>query len=71
MTFISIEDAPADQEEIAQSPRTIPCSWCGQIIHLNGEELALAICQNCYTRMLADFVDQQRMRQAPVNSSDR
>ena len=71
MTFIEIEDAFADYEVIAQKDRTVKCSWCGVIIHLDGKELALAMCQSCYERMLADFVHQQQLNQAPTHASDR
>jgi len=65
MTFIEIEDALPDQrEELATGAGlTVKCSWCGEIIHLHGQELALAMCQACYERMLADFLRAQQMKQ--------
>jgi len=72
MTFIEIEDAPADNEVVTtQVHQTVKCSWCGEIIHLNGKELALAMCKDCYARMLADFVRQRQMTQTPAHASDR
>jgi len=67
-----IEDALSDEEEIAQrNGLTVKCSWCGEIIHLDGKELALAMCQACYEQMLAEFLRAQQMNQADTNASDR
>jgi hypothetical protein len=44
MTLLEIEDALTDEEELGQqNGMTVKCSWCGEIIRLNGSELALAI----------------------------
>jgi len=67
-----IEDAPSDEEKIAQrNGLTVKCSWCGEIIRLDGKELALAMCQGCYEQMLAEFLRAQQMNQADTNASDR
>jgi hypothetical protein len=73
MTFIEIEDALPDQREglATENGLTVKCSWCGEIIHLHGQALALAMCQACYERMLADFVQAQQMKERPVHASDR
>ena len=72
MTYLLIEDALSDEEEIAQrNGLTVKCSWCGEIIHLDGKELALAMCQACYEQMLADFLRAQQMNQPDTNASDR
>ena len=72
MTFLMIEDALTDAAELAtQNHLTIKCSWCGEIIRLEGEELALAMCQSCYERMLAEFLQAQQMNQANAHASDR
>ena len=72
MTYLMIEDAPSDEEEIAQrNGLTVKCSWCGEIIHLDGKELALAMCQACYEQMLAEFLRAQQMNQPDTNASDR
>jgi Zn finger protein HypA/HybF involved in hydrogenase expression len=54
MTLTLVEDTLSEEEqlELLASP-TVKCSWCGQIIRLDGEELALAMCPSCYERMLA------------------
>jgi hypothetical protein len=64
MTFIELEEAAIDQKERErQNDRTVKCGWCGDIIRLDGKELALAICQICYERMLADFRRQQQLNE--------
>ena len=72
MTLLQIEDALSDEDELAQQTgMTVKCSWCGEIIRLDGSELALAMCGACYERMLAEFLRAQRTNQAPTNASDR
>ena len=72
MTFLMIEDALTDEEEQAQQHNlTVKCSWGGEIIRLDGKELALAMCQACYERMLAEFLRAQQMSQPDSHASDR
>ena len=72
MTFMMIEDALTDEEQAAQPDgQTVKCSWCGEIIRLDGKELALAMCQACYERMLAEFLQAQQIKQADDHASDR
>jgi formylmethanofuran dehydrogenase subunit E len=57
-----IEDALSDEDELAQQTGlTVKCSWCGEIIQLDGKELVLAMCQGCYERMLAEFLRAQQL----------
>jgi formylmethanofuran dehydrogenase subunit E len=72
MTFIEIEYAP-DHEEVrtGNEPATVRCSWCGELISLNGSELALAMCKGCYEGMLAEFLREQQTNQTPTHPSDR
>ncbi len=71
MTFLMIEDALTDEEELAQQSGMVKCSWCGEIIRLDGKELALAMCQTCYERMLAEFLRGQQAKEADSHASDR
>ncbi|HMJ25546.1 MAG TPA: hypothetical protein VK475_06940 [Pyrinomonadaceae bacterium] len=72
MTFMTIEDALTDEEKVAQqNNQTVKCSWCGEIIRLDGKELALAMCQVCYEQMLAEFLRAQQMSQPDSHASDR
>jgi hypothetical protein len=72
MTFMMIEDALTDEEELAQENcQTVKCSWCGEIISLDGKDLALAMCQACYEAMLSEFLRAQQMKQPDSHASDR
>jgi hypothetical protein len=72
MTYLMIEDALSDEEELAQNHGlTVKCSWCGEIIQLDGKELALAMCQACYEEMLAEFLRAQQLHQPDSKASDR
>ena len=72
MTFLMIQDALTEEEELVQPDSlTVKCSWCGEIIRLDGKELALAMCQTCYERMLSEFLQAQQMKQADSHASDR
>ena len=72
MTLLQIEDALSDEEELAQQTGlTVKCSWCGEIIRLDGSELALAMCEACYERMLVEFLRTQQMNQPSTHDSDR
>jgi hypothetical protein len=73
MTLLQIEDALSNEEERDQrNGLTVKCSWCGEIIQLDGKELALAMCQSCYEQMLAEFLRAQQMNQPDSrHASDR
>ena len=68
MTIV-IEDVLGEQEFAA--PDMVKCSWCGAIIRRDVSELDLAMCQQCYERMLAEFLRAQQEIQAPTRPSDR
>lgn len=72
MTLMLIEDGLSEEEQLAQlaSP-TVKCSWCGDIIRLDGDELALAMCPACYARMLAEYERSLKSSQAESATSDR
>ena len=72
MTLMLIEDGLTEEEQLAQlvSP-TVKCSWCGEIIRLEGEELALAMCPSCYARMLAEYEQSLKPNQSQADVSDR
>ncbi|HYR75303.1 MAG TPA: hypothetical protein VEM96_05610 [Pyrinomonadaceae bacterium] len=72
MTLVLIEDNLSEEEQLAQQANpTVKCGWCGEIIRLDGSELALAMCQSCYDGMLAEFLRSQQARQDPSRPSDR
>jgi len=67
MTFIELEDQPSEQTELTPAHEgMVKCSWCGEIVRLDHHELALAMCQSCFDRMLAEFL---RSQQAKVDAS--
>ncbi len=72
MTLMLIEDGLSEEEQLAQlaSP-TVKCSWCGEIIRLEGDELALAMCPACYQRMLAEYERSLKTNQSEIRASDR
>lgn len=72
MTIMLVEDTLSEEEQLAQlaSP-TVKCSWCGEIIRVDGEELALAICPPCYARMLAEYERALKTHQSGLHVSDR
>lgn len=71
MTLMLVEDNLSEEETIAQQfTPTVKCGWCGEIIRLDGNELALAMCQTCHDGMMAEFLAQQ-MNSANNHASDR
>jgi Zn finger protein HypA/HybF involved in hydrogenase expression len=72
MTLMLLEDTLSEEEqlELLASP-TVKCSWCGALIRIDGEELALAMCPSCYERMLAEYERSLKTRQTAVHVSDR
>ncbi len=72
MTLVLVEDNLSEEEQLAQQANpTVKCGWCGEIIRLDGSELALAMCQSCYDGMLAEFLRSQQAKQIPNRPSDR
>jgi hypothetical protein len=72
MTLLLIEDDIPEEEQLAQQANpSVKCGWCGAIIRLDGNELALAMCQACYEGMMAEFLRSQQARETPGNASER
>jgi Zn finger protein HypA/HybF involved in hydrogenase expression len=72
MTLTLIEDTLSEEEQLElQAHPTVRCSWCGEIVRLEGDELALAICPSCYERMLAEYERALKSNQADSHASDR
>lgn len=72
MTLMLIEDGLSEEEQLAQlACPTVKCSWCGEIIRLEGEELALAMCPSCYARMLAEYERSLKTNRSEIRASDR
>ena len=71
MTFIELEKVPKSEDEVDAGCEVIKCSWCGLIIRLDGRELAPAMCQACYDRMLDEFLRRQIQDHPGEHASDR
>ncbi len=71
MTLLQLEEVLSDDDLLKQGGLAVKCSWCGEIIHPDGSDLTLAMCQSCYERMLAEFLRAQHEKQSPTNASDR
>lgn len=72
MTLMFVEDTLSEQEQLEQLANpTVKCSWCGALIRIDGEELALAMCPSCYKRMLAEYERSLKTKQADGQVSDR
>ena len=73
MTLMFVEDSLSEEEQLAQlaSP-TVKCSRCGELIRIEGKELALAMCDTCYERMLAEYEHSLKIMDGSVSHvSDR
>ena len=72
MTLMFVEDTLSEEEQLEQlaSP-TVKCSWCGALIKIDGEELALAMCPSCYERMVAEYERSMKSNEPDDCVSDR
>jgi hypothetical protein len=71
VTLLFIDEVLSEEEALAQYANpTVKCGWCGEMIKLSGDDLALAMCQPCYDGMLAEFLRQQASQQ-DQHASDR
>ena len=72
MTLLLLEEDIPEEEQLARHANpTVKCGWCGAIIRLDGNELALAMCQDCYEGMMAEFVRSQQAERTSKNASAR
>lgn len=72
MTLTLMEDTLTEAEQLElQAHPSVKCSWCGALIRLDGEELALAICPACYQRMLAEYERALKSSNPDSHASDR
>ena len=72
MTLTLLEDTLSEEEQLEQlAVPTVKCSWCGELIRIEGKEIALAMCPSCYDRMLAEYERSLRTNHSQRNGSDR
>jgi hypothetical protein len=70
MTILLDEPAPADLS-LKEAPPNVKCSWCGELICMNGKDLAVAMCQSCYARLMSEFLRAQHELSCAPFASDR
>ena len=72
MTLMLVEDTLSEEEQLEQLANpTVKCSWCGALIRIDGEELALAMCPSCYDRMVAEYERSLKSNESQDYASDR
>ena len=72
MTLMLLEDTLSEEEQLEQIANPmVKCSWCGELIQIEGKELALAMCPTCYARMLAEYEQSLKVNQAGEGVSER
>jgi Zn finger protein HypA/HybF involved in hydrogenase expression len=72
MTLTLIEDTLSEEEQLElQAHPSVRCSWCGELVRIEGDEPALAICPSCYERMLAEYERALKSNHSDTHASDR
>ena len=71
MTFIDWKRSRRAKARLPPACEVIKCSWCGLIIRLDGRELAPAMSQARYDRMLDEFLRRQIQDHPGEQASDR
>ena len=72
MTLLLLEETLPEEEQLTLiAAPAVKCSWCGALVRIVDEKLALAICPPCYERMLAEYERTVKTRceskQAPID----
>jgi hypothetical protein len=70
MTII-LEDVESDESLNGEARKTVKCSWCGEIIEYGWKVLAVAMCEACHAKMLADFQKAQQHLLPSPHASER
>lgn len=70
MTLLQLEEVSSDDMLARPIEPAVKCSWCGEMIQLDGKELGLAMCRSCYDYMLAEFLRAQPPEQGAQHVSD-
>jgi len=69
MTLLQLEEVCFDDVLLVpEADQIIKCGWCGEIFRLDGHDLALAMCQSCYDRMLAEYLHTQHAKQVATDA---
>ena len=67
---ILLDEVETNELAVSESALSVKCSWCGEVIHLEGKDLALAMCKSCYDIMMSEFL-RARQLSRPPHASDR
>jgi hypothetical protein len=70
MTII-LEEVDSDESPNGEATNIVKCSWCGEIIECGRTVLAVAMCQPCHAKMLADFQKARQHLSSSPHASDR
>ena len=67
---ILLDEVETDEFAVSESAVSVKCSWCGEVINLEGKDLALAMCKSCYDIMMSEFLRARELSRSP-HASDR
>jgi Zn finger protein HypA/HybF involved in hydrogenase expression len=67
---ILLDEVETDELAVSESPLSVKCSWCGEVIRREGKDLALAMCKSCYDIMMSEFLRARELSRSP-HASDR
>jgi hypothetical protein len=70
MTILLDEVGPEELTGQEAQP-TVTCGCCGELIRMSGKNLAVAMCQDCYARLMSEFLRAQHELSCAPFSSDR
>jgi hypothetical protein len=68
---ILLDEVETNDFAVSEVGPSVKCSWCGEVIRLDGQDLALAMCKSCYDIMMSEFLRAQRQLSRSPNASDR
>lgn len=67
---ILLDEVETDELTVSENALSVKCSWCGEVINLEGKDLALAMCKSCYDVMMSEFLRARELSRSP-HASDR
>jgi Zn finger protein HypA/HybF involved in hydrogenase expression len=67
---ILLDEVETDELAVSESTLSVKCSWCGEVIRLEGQDLTLAMCKSCYDIMMSEFLRARELSRSP-HASDR
>jgi len=68
---ILLEEVDTSTAADATAAAGIKCSWCGEMIRIDANQPALAMCKSCYDLMMTEFLRAQRELATAVHASER